>query len=963
MTIGPIFLEQPAWLLLWIPAMAMFFVWQLPSRLLTGLRASAFILLILAMTQPQLRLPSRHGTIVVVADRSHSMPEDSLAQQLDSLALLARHQSSRDRMAVVSFGQNAVLEKSPNAEMIADFVGHPGPDASNLSAALEMAYSVIPPNRSGRVLVLSDGRWTGRDPRETIAGAVKRHIGVDYRLIERSQAGDIAVQRIEAPDMVAEGEAFTLNAWLQVPVAQTIEYELKRNDAVLSQGSRDLPGGQQRLVFRDRAVQPGSQAYTLSIEGVSDDPLPQNNIARQLVGIRGQKPILVIEEDGQSGTAELLAAGDLNVETRRPDDFTWDLANLSNYSGLLLENVSTEYLNHDEMETIKAWVRDTGAGLMLTGGRNGYARGGYYGSPLEEILPVSMELRREHHKIAVAVVTALDRSGSMAMPAGGGRTKMDLANLGAAEVVQLLSPQDEIGVVAVDSSPHTIVSLRKNDNKSDTTNKIRRIQSMGGGIFVFEALKAASRMLAMAQAKTRHMILFADAADAEQPGQYKKLLQKCRQAGITCSVIALGTKSDADARFLQDVAARGDGSCYFTTDPKDLPRLFAQDTFVYARNTFVEEATPVRFTGGLSTLLGQSFPEAPPIGGYNLCYLRPEALLSAVTIDENDAPLVASWQAGLGRVLCYTGQLDGQYTGQIASWQPLGNLVSSMALWISGRRQELPENMLLEQNIVDGSCRIRLHLDPESENVPIRDLPEVTLLRDISGMPPEREKKHLRWIDPVTLGTSVTLAGNETLVATVTLPERPEVEPVTLPPTCLPYSPEFQPTEPGRGRDTLEQLAEATGGRERIEMAGIWQSLPRMPRWIDFAYILVLSAALLFVLEIFERRTGWVTALIARLTRRRVSIPNPQATSEQAAPPDTEPGVSLSFWQRWRTQRRRNKADAAAETARTQKKTPKAAPESRKTKKSPPPREEEGDDMFGALEKASRAAKSRTNQK
>jgi hypothetical protein len=782
--------------------------------------------------------------------------------------------------------------------------------------------------------------------------------------MERSQAGDIAVRRIEAPEVVGEGESFTLNAWLQVPVAQKIEYRLQRNGVVISEGERDLDGGEQRLVFRDRAGSPGSQSYELSIQGVAADPVPQNNTARRLVGIRGQKPILLVEEDGRSGTAELLRASDLKIETRRPDDIDWSLASLSNYSGLFLENVSTEHLNHDELEMIKSWVRDTGSGLVLSGGKNGYARGGYYGSPLEEILPVSMELRREHHKISVAVVTALDRSGSMAMPAGGGRTKMDLANLGAAEVVQLLSPMDEIGVVAVDSMPHTIVSLRKNSDKQATTGKIRRIQSMGGGIFVFEALKAASRMLASATAKTRHIILFADAADAEQPGEYQELLEKCRGAGISCSVIALGTKSDTDARFLQDVAARGEGSCYFTTDPKDLPRLFAQDTFVYARNTFVEETTPIRFTGGLTTLIGRSLPDSPPIGGYNLCYLRPEALLSAVTVDENQSPLVASWQAGLGRVLCYTGQLDGQFTGPIASWPALGDLLTSMVLWTSGRRDELPDNMLLQQSIVDGSCRIRLHLDPESESVPLRDLPEVTLLRDLPGMPPERDTAKLRWIDPVTLGTSVSLAGNETLVATVTLPERPEVGAITLPPTCLPYSPEFLPTEPGRGRAALEQLAEATGGEERIEMAGIWKSLPRLPRWVDIAYWLILTAAMFFVMEVFERRTGWVTALFARLTRRRIRIPTtPPPAAETSEIPSETTGTSLSFLQRLRTRRKQKKAARTAEIAQAAsgKKTPsapeKAAPQESSSK------DDDGGGMFGALEKASRAAKSRTNQK
>ena len=50
----------------------------------------------------------------------------------------------------------------------------------------------------------------------------------------------------------------------------------------------------------------------------------------------------------------------------------------------------------------------------------------------------------------------LDRSGSMAAPAGAGITKMDLANLGASAAIELLTPNDAVAVIPVDSAPHVI---------------------------------------------------------------------------------------------------------------------------------------------------------------------------------------------------------------------------------------------------------------------------------------------------------------------------------------------------------------------------------------------------------------------------------------------------------------------------------------------------------------------------
>src|SRR5690606_8551627 len=101
-----------------------------------------------------------------------------------------------------------------------------------------------------------------------------------------------------------------------------------------------------------------------------------------------------------------------------------------------------------------------------------------------------------------------------------------------------------------------------------------KIESMGGGIFVYEALVTAGKELMKADQLTKHIILFSDAADSEKPGNYQSLLKKYESSGITVSVIGLGTRADPDAVLLEDIAKRGSGNIMFTTDPQELPRLF-----------------------------------------------------------------------------------------------------------------------------------------------------------------------------------------------------------------------------------------------------------------------------------------------------------------------------------------------------------------------------------------------------
>ncbi len=889
-------LLQPIWLLLLIPLIISLRVWKMPSRLLEVLRVVILCLILLAMCGLAVKLPSRAGTVVVVADRSQSMPPDSDARQKEAIDLIQSAIKSDSNLAVVSFGRAAALEQSPQTGKFAGFVGEVHGDASDLNGAIEKAVALIPRGAPGRVLLLSDGRWTGKDPSGVAAQAATRGIPLDYRLMQRTSINDIAISHIDAPEMVNPGESFMVAAWVQAPIPSAISFELLRGNQRLVAGTRSVPSGLSRLIFRDKATQPGTYQYTVRIAGAETDPVPENNRAKILVGIKGPRPILHVTTASSLGLAHLLRAGGLDLKTAPPSAYRWSLDELSGYSAVLIENTLADEIGSRAMETLAVWVKETGAGVMMTGGKYAYGPGGYFRSPLEPIMPISMELRREHRKLSLAIVVAMDRSGSMSMTVGGGRTKMHLANIATAEVFDMLSPMDEFGVVAVDSSPHIIVNLAPVETQSQHRSRILRIRSQGGGIFIYEALSAAAKMLVKAEAGTRHIILFADAADSEQPGRYRELLEECRKANITVSVVGLGTASDVDAELLRDIARRGEGRVFFTQNAQELPRLFAQDTFVVARSTFIEEPTKIRTTGGMVSLTGKQYQIPSLIGGYNLCYLRPDANLAAVTVDEYKAPVIAAWQAGIGRVLCYTGEADGVYTGSIASWEDVGNFFTSLVRWTAGDSPNLPEEMVLTQRVKNGINVIQLHLNPEREGEVFRELPTVKVLRGAVGQTPSVDETKLSWRSADTLAADIPIHGSETVLATVEVPGGGNI---SLPPVCLPYSPEFKPAHTESGVATLERLAKVTDGKQRINLGEIWEDLPRQARLISLQSWLLIAALILLLLEILERRTGllsmrygrrFVTPVSQRIPReeREVTQATVSPSDEETAQPSPE---------------------------------------------------------------------------
>ncbi|MEZ4526314.1 MAG: VWA domain-containing protein [Desulfobacterales bacterium] len=853
-------LPHPFWLILLIPAAALLLRRKFPSPVPATLRTIIFFLLVLSLCKPALKLGSNAGTVVVLADRSSSMPAQSQAGMKETIALIRSAMTEEDNLAVVSFARQTAVERTPLPKKAGDFSGFAadvGAEHSDLSRGLETALSLIPQDASGRILLLSDGKYTGADPRTPAMQASARGIAADFRHFRRSLADDTAIVKLSAPESVTSGQSFLIRSEIQSPAEQELHYTLFRGTIPIASGSRKFSPGNTALLFRDQAENPGTHVYALEIADLSGretDSIPENNRAKLLVGVEGSRPLLHVTSSPDSGLARLLRKSRLDIHSIPAEKISWSLETLSQYAALILENLPADAIGYPGMETVSAWVRHTGAGLMVTGGMNAYGPGGYFRSPLEPVLPVSMELRNEHRKMRLAMVIVLDRSGSMAAAAGRSYTKMDLANIGAVQVLDLLSPFDEFGLIAVDSAVHNIVDLKPADKADAERGKILSIDAGGGGIFVYSGLAAAAEMLLRAKAETRHIILFADAADAEEPGEYKTLMEKCVKANITVSVIGLGTPQDKDAPLLEDIAIIGRGQSFFTIHPQEIPRLFAQDTFAVARSAFVKEATAITPTAALSGMSDISFGAFPQIGGYNLCYARPEAAQALLAQDEYRAPVLAYWHSGKGRVIAYAGEADGEFTGPMAHWAKTGDFFSSLARWAAGEQSILPENMLITRELDKGILRIELHLDPERKNEPFAESPKVDILRGIPGKTPVQESRTMAWTSADTLALEVPIESSETLLPTV---EIPGMNAIDLSPVCLPYSPEFLPSFDNKdGKENLAEIARISGGKERINLAEIWKDLPEKQQYVEISHWLILSALAIFLLEILQRRTG-----------------------------------------------------------------------------------------------------------
>jgi hypothetical protein len=479
-----------------------------------------------------------------------------------------------------------------------------------------------------------------------------------------------------------------------------------------------------------------------------------------------------------------------------------------------------------------------------------------------------MEIKNEHRKLSLAMVVALDRSGSMAMPVGDGRTKMDLANVGTCAAIETLGPFDEVGVLAVDSAPHVVSELAPASDTSDICERVRGIQSGGGGIFVYTALVQAADMVQASNKGTRHIVLFADAADAEEPGDYIRLLDTLKSVGITVSVIGLGSELDPDAAFLKDVATRGEGRIQFTAVVEDLPRLFAQEAITVARSSFIDAATPTHAVADMVLLGDLPRSRFPNVDGYNLSYLKPGATVGVVTDDEYKAPLLAFWHQGLGRIAALTTEVDGKFSRSLNAWPDFGGFSVGLGRWLLGG--DPPEGMRASMEREGGQAIVRVELDPDRKRGGPEDIRSASAAIVVPGDAATSQARiPLAWVGEDTLEGRFPVQKTGIYLGAVDIGNN---KILPLAPLSLPYSPEFEPrVDPDEGKKTLAEMARVTGGIDRTAWDDVFNASRLRDRQVrDLIIPLALMVLLLVMAEIAGRRLLLFAAVkVPRLGRRR----------------------------------------------------------------------------------------------
>lgn len=678
-------LTQPAWLalLMGIPLV----VWA-ARRSLAGLsrtvrwglavcQAAAVAAIAMALAQPQATIPTPRRTIAVVVDRSQSVDPAgrSAAERLIDQIRKQAASSGDVRIEWFEFsppGDSGARTGFAKRQALAGEGTPPRAEAVG-ARAIAAARARLPHGRVGRIVLLSDGTC----PSAHAAAAREAGVPIDTVALPSMEVPEFYVDRLLAPRAVRVGEPIALQLVVRSNRAGSASVELLEGGSVVDREPIELNEGFTSLRLTHRVQRVGNARLGVRLVGRADR-IEANNRHEVVVQVEKPPHVLLVSVDpaGGTGLADSLKRSGFVVEREEPSAAPRTPMPLGRYDLVILNDVPAASLEPQQLAAMRTYVRRLGGGLLVIGGERSLTAGGYADSTLERMLPVRCRPTGRQERPTLALALVIDRSESMQ---GG---KIALAKQATRRAVELLQPADQVGVIAFEDFSEWAVPLQPATDKAAVIARVDAMRA-AGGTNMYPAIEKAYLALRDAFAENKHIIVLTDGIS--HPADFHELARRIDAAGISISTIALGKQ--AGEALLEDVARLGGGRFYLCTNPADVPEVFAVDTATATRLGIYEQPFFGKQAGRLPTAAAegaqpQHLADAPALLGYVETVPRPAARVVLQT--EPGDPLLAWWRYGRGKSGVFTSDVQNRWAAAWLGWPGFDRFWADVASQLLG---------------------------------------------------------------------------------------------------------------------------------------------------------------------------------------------------------------------------------------------------------------------------------------
>lgn len=844
---------------------------RIKHRVARVMRCLLTCLCVLALAAPSVVLPGGQQAVWILADASASARgmQDQMTQ---SVRTALENKDASVNAGVIAFGGNAMVEKPLAQDGTYNGVTTAvDAQASDLSSALTLASALLPEDAQGRIVVLSDGAT--EDVRAAAQQLAARGVTVDYQSFSGDALPDAQISQLNVPSRVYQGQSFTVTVQVTANHDTAGTLVLYQNRTPVSSREVTLRRGDNTFTFRDTAADTGVVTYEARLISEGDS-CAQNDSMGGYVYVQGAPKLLLVEGRQGEGSemAAMLSAAAMQYETVLPAQLPYDAEQLRQYDGVVLVNVDYDAADEEQWAALDSAVRVLGRGLTVIGGDSSYALGGYRGSRLEEMLPVTIDVRNKLDLPSLALMLVIDKSGSMT-DGMFGTTRLELAKEAAMRAAEVLTPNDQVGVIAFDDAAKWVVNLQKAEDVEAIQNQIGTIRP-GGGTAFFTALYEATYALMNAQAQQKHIIFLTD-GEAGDTG-YLQLCDIMQQNDITLTTVAVG--SGADQATLRTLAQQGGGRAYAANEFDNLPKIFTKETYLVS-GSYVQNRTFTPVITEQSALT--DFEGFPQLSGYLAATEKSLATVSLMS--DREDPILAWWQYGAGRVVTFMADSRGAWTSEFLQWDQAAAFYGGMAAFtLPGEERE---GQLAASRQGD-ALRI-VYTAPEGA--------QTGLSTSVTALLPDGTQTQLALQESAPGVYEGEIAAAQLGAYALRVEQRDasgELQRVMEGGAVNGYSGEYD-LRNQNAESTLPYLSALTGGREITDSAEMLKSTHAVVRARrDLTQPLLWALMVLLLCDIALRRLSWDVALERYLNARRAARQQPprrEKPAETAQKPKEKP--------------------------------------------------------------------------
>ena len=844
---------------------------RIKHRVARVMRCLLTCLCVLALAAPSVVLPGGQQAVWILADASASARgmQDQMTQ---SVRTALENKDASVNAGVIAFGGNAMVEKPLAQDGTYNGVTTAvDAQASDLSSALTLASALLPEDAQGRIVVLSDGAT--EDVRAAAQQLAARGVTVDFQSFSGDALPDAQISQLNVPSRVYQGQSFTVTVQVTANHDTAGTLVLYQNRTPVSSREVTLRRGDNTFTFRDTAADTGVVTYEARLISEGDS-CAQNDSMGGYVYVQGAPKLLLVEGRQGEGSemAAMLSAAAMQYETVLPAQLPYDAEQLRQYDGVVLVNVDYDAADEEQWAALDSAVRVLGRGLTVIGGDSSYALGGYRGSKLEEMLPVTIDVRNKLDLPSLALMLVIDKSGSMS-DGMFGTTRLELAKEAAMRAAEVLTPNDQVGVIAFDDAAKWVVNLQKAEDVEAIQNQIGTIRP-GGGTAFFTALYEATFALMNAQAQQKHIIFLTD-GEAGDTG-YLQLCDIMQQNDITLTTVAVG--SGADQATLRTLAQQGGGRAYAANEFDNLPKIFTKETYLVS-GSYVQNRTFTPVITEQSALT--DFEGFPQLSGYLAATEKSLATVSLMS--DREDPILAWWQYGAGRVVAFMADSRGAWTSEFLQWDQAAAFYGGMAAFtLPGEERE---GQLTTERQGD-ALRI-VYTAPEGA--------QTGLSTSVTALLPDGTQTQLALQESAPGVYEGEIAAAQLGAYALRVEQHDasgELQRVMEGGAVNGYSGEYD-LRSQNSESTLPYLSALTGGREITDSAEMLKSTHAVVRARrDLTQPLLWALMVLLLCDIALRRLSWDVALERYLNARRAARQQPprrEKPAETAQKPKEKP--------------------------------------------------------------------------